>query len=114
MKLSKRDFRVYLEDILSAILRIEEYTTEGRTAFLDEHKTQDAVLRQFSIIGEAASKLSPALKSRNPEVPWEQIIGMRNVIIHEYSEVKIEKIWDTLKQDLPLLKEIATRMLKAL
>ena len=114
MKMSKRDFRVYLEDILSAILRIEKYTQAGRDFFLSDDKTQDAVLLQVSIIGEASSKLSPALKSKNPEIAWHDIIGMQNVIVHDYSGVKIETIWDTVKKDLPLLKEVVTRMLRAL
>lgn len=114
MKMSKKDFRVYLDDILSAILRIEEYTKRGKDVFLCDEMMQDAVLRQLSIVGEAASKLTPPLKAKNPEIPWKDIIGMRNIIVHEYSEVKIGKIWDTVKLDLPLLKEIVMRMLKAL
>ena len=114
MKPSNKSSRMYLEDILDAILHIEKYTKDGREKFFARDFMQDAVIRQMSIIGEAASKLPASLKSKNPDISWHQIIGMRNVIVHEYSGIKIKTIWDSVKQDLPLLKSIVEKMLNTI
>ena len=73
---------------------------------------QDAVIRQFSIIGEAAAKLSPVTKAAHPEIPWKAIVGMRNVIIHEYSETDLPTIWAAVERDLSVLKKAVTAMNK--
>ena len=112
MKASKRDSRVYLEDILSALLRIEEYGRRGEQEFLTDHLLQDALIRQLSIVGEASAKLPRSLREQHPEIPWKLIVGMRNVIIHDYSEIKPERIWQTVVEDLPLLRRSVDSMLK--
>lgn len=101
---AKKDLRAYLQDILSAIARITEYTADGKEVFLVDTKTQDAVLHQFSIIGEAAAKLPSSTRAHHPDVPWKTIIGMRNIIIHEYSDIQISRIWQTIEQDVTPLK----------
>ena len=100
MKPSKRDHRVYLEDILAAIGKIEQYTVGGKSVFLEHEMTQDAVIRQLSIIGEATAKLPAAMKANEPEIPWRSIVGMRNIIIHDYSQIKLQRIWEIVEQDL--------------
>jgi uncharacterized protein with HEPN domain len=65
----------------------------------------DAVLRNFSIIGEAARFIPDAVKTDNPQVPWEQITGMRNIIIHEYFGVSLEILWHSIQNELPDLEE---------
>jgi len=112
MKKAKKDQRVYLQDILSAIEHISAYTVDGRDAFITDEKTQDAVIRQFSIIGEASAKLTPAFKATHEEIPWKDIVGMRNIIIHDYSETDLPTIWDTVVHGLPSLKTTVEDILK--
>jgi uncharacterized protein with HEPN domain len=114
MKMSKRDPRVYVEDIRDSIIRITEYTKGGSRMFFKDGKTQDAVIRQLSIIGEAASKLPAALKSKYPIIPWKNIIGLRNIIVHDYSDVNLETIWDVVENNLPDLKKAIMTILKTL
>lgn len=112
MKKAKRDSRVYLEDIVSAIERIMDYTKRGRKIFLEDTLIQDGVIRQLCIVGEAAAKLPLSLKAKHEEIPWRNIIGMRNIIIHDYSETDIPTVWNTVKNDLPLLHQVIDRILK--
>lgn len=107
----KKNTRVYLEDILSAIARIEEYTAEGKKAFFRDAKTQDAVIRQVSIIGEASARLPASWKTRHPVIPWRNIVGMRNIIIHDYSETDLPTVWLVAKRDLPALKKVIAAIL---
>ena len=102
---------MYLEDILSAIAKIGEYTTEGKVAFFGDGKTQDAVIRQFSIIGEASAKLSPIMKAKHKGIPWKDIVGMRNIIVHDYSETDLTTIWDTIERGLAPLQKTVRIML---
>jgi uncharacterized protein with HEPN domain len=112
MNRKKRDPQVYLQDILSAIARIEQYTVKGKKDFLTNTLVQDAVIRQISIIGEAAVKLPSTMKAKHPEITWKQIKGMRNIIIHDYSETDLPTVWGTVTHDLPPLKRAVKTMLK--
>jgi uncharacterized protein with HEPN domain len=107
---SSKDPRVYVEDILSAIERIRQYTMDGKVTFLSNGLLQDGVIRQLSVIGEAAAKLPQRLKTQHPQIPWKKIVGMRNVIVHEYSEVNIERIWETVEHDVPVLQRTIETM----
>ena len=103
--MSKRDVNLYLEDIQTAIRRIEEYTTPlAFEEFVKDTKTIDAVVRNLSVIGEAVRGIPEEIKSAHPSVPWEEIIGMRNKVIHEYFGVDEEILWKTIKSDMPVLK----------
>ncbi|OGJ55762.1 hypothetical protein A3D88_02195 [Candidatus Peribacteria bacterium RIFCSPHIGHO2_02_FULL_52_16] len=114
MKAAKKDYGVYLHDIVSAIGKIRAYTKESRDLFFKDEKTQDAVIRQFSIVGEAAAKLPSSMKGQYAEIPWKQIIGMRNIIVHDYSEIDLTTIWDTIEKGLPVLEKTVVAMLKNL
>ena len=103
---------MYLEDILSAIARIGEYTAKGKENFFAHGLVQDGVIRQLSIIGEAATKLPMSLKTKHPEIPWKEVTAMRNIIVHDYSEINLERIWETIERDLPVLKKAIEMMLK--
>jgi len=102
--MSERDERLYLVEILGAIDRVLQYTAEGREAFLADPKSQDAVVRNIEIIGEAAKALSEATRQAHPEVPWSKIAGTRDRLIHGYFSVDLDIVWDIVQTDLPSLR----------
>jgi len=112
--MNRKDERDYIGDIRNRILRIETFLM-GMTDE-DYYRSllhQDAVAHNFTIIGEAASRLSPATRSKYAQVPWREIIGFRNVIVHDYDGVEIREVWKTFKNDLPVLKAVVELMLAA-
>jgi uncharacterized protein with HEPN domain len=106
-------FTVYVQDILEAIKRIDNYL-EGLTfnEFLKDKKTVDAVIRNFAVIGEAAKHIPVSLKRKHPEVAWKRMAGMRDKVIHEYFGVDLHILWDTAKIDLPASKPLLEQLLK--
>lgn len=84
-----RDESLYLTDMLECIHKIESYTVDGRDAFLNTPMMQDAVIRNLEIIGEATKQLSPELRQASPDVRWQQIAGLRDVLIHGYMKVNL-------------------------
>lgn len=100
-----RDHRLYLDDILEAISRIHEYTVElDYESFRQDRKTQDAVIRNLEVIGEAASRLPESIRAAAPDVEWRKIIGLRNILAHEYFGVSLPIVWDVVQNKLDLLK----------
>ena len=109
----KRNCRLFLNDILEAIQRIEKYI-EGCN-FEDFSKNLmmlDAVVRNFEIIGEAAKQIPEEIKQKHREIPWKEIIGMRDKLSHNYFGVDLEIVWRTSKKRLPDLKHVIEEMLK--
>jgi uncharacterized protein with HEPN domain len=97
---------VYIMDILFSLEMIFNYIGEKTEfEFLNDLMLQDAVIRRFEIIGEASTKISDAIKSKNPKVQWRLMKEMRNKLIHEYYGVSAITIYSTVKIDLPVLKE---------
>ena len=112
---TQRDDSVYLKHIRDAIAKTQVYVTGvSKSKFLGDTLIQDAVIRQIEIIGEAAKRVSEKTRSENIHIPWQDIAGMRNKLIHDYFGVDIEKVWLTVKKDIPLLKDQINRILKAL
>ena len=103
--------RLYLEHILDSIAAIETYVAAGRESFLRERMIQDAVIRNFEIIGEAANRLKPELRATAP-VPWKRIIAFRNRLFHAYWGVDLVLVWDVIRNELPSLKSEAERLLR--
>lgn len=106
---------LYLKNIVESIGKIERYIDGfDEQKFEADDKTQDAVIRQLEIIGEAARLLPDEIKEANPQVPWRSISGMRNHLIHRYFKVDIAEVWRTTQNDLTPLKEEVEQMLESL
>lgn len=106
--------RTYLEDILQSITRIEDYTRPGREQFDADTRTQDAVARNFEIVGEVVKRLPDDLLTTQPAIPWRAIAGFRDVLIHDYATIDLDEVWLTIERDLPPLKRAVQAMLESL
>ncbi len=104
---------VFLQHILDAINLIEEYTkNKSYKDFENNRMLQDAVIRELEIIGEATKNLSKELRKAHPHIPWKQIAGMRDKLIHGYFGVDLEAVWNTVTKDLPILKKNIKKILE--
>lgn len=101
----KKDPLVYVDDMKDAILHIQKYAECGHEEFLNSEVTQDAVIRRLIVLGEAANKAAKLLQNNYPSIPWAQIIGMRNFIVHDYANVQLETIWSISQKELPKVLE---------
>jgi uncharacterized protein with HEPN domain len=103
---------VYLLDILEAArLALEYVRGKAREEFLADVQLQDAVIRRLAIIGEAARRVSDETRAAIPSLPWHQMVGMRNIIVHEYDDVDLDVVWDAVTRDLPpLVADLGERL----
>ncbi len=109
----KKDPRFFLEDMIRSIDVIEnEMGRIGFGEFEEDIKTQDAVIRRFAVIGEAANNIPKDLKEKHKHIEWRSIVDMRNFLLHEYFEIDLKLVWDTIKDDLPRLKRDLAKILK--
>jgi uncharacterized protein len=105
--------KLYIKDILEAIIKIEQYTNGVKLeVFVRDNKTIDAVVRNISVIGEAVNYISVEIKSKYTQIPWREIADMRNKTIHEYFGIDLDILWKTVKEDLPTFKEQLIEILK--
>jgi len=108
----KKSNSVYLEDILKAIDKIDEFVDAmSFSEFEDDDRTQFAVFHALEVIGEASNKLSKDFIESNPEFPVRQAIELRNFLIHGYDQIKLDVVWKTIEEDLPRLKDLTNKLL---
>lgn len=105
---------LYLRHIRDAIDRIEQYKSVGQELFLTEPQGSDATIGQLLVIGEAVKRLSPDLRQRHAALPWRQIAGLLDVLVHEYDEVDLALVSQIVETDLPRLEQTVLRQLDEL
>jgi uncharacterized protein with HEPN domain len=102
---------VYIRHILAAVDRIQQYTQAiSETDFLNNFMVQDAVIRNLEIVGEASKKVSVAVKEKHPEIPWRQMAGLRDKLIHDYFGIDLPAVWNVVESNLPILKTQLTQI----
>jgi uncharacterized protein with HEPN domain len=107
-----KDDTIYLHHIQDCIRRIEDNVDGGKKRFLESHTLQDAVLRNLQTLSESTQRLSDKLKSTHPEIEWLRIAAFRNVLVHDYLGIDLERIWEITQRDVPLLKKAVLDMLQ--
>jgi uncharacterized protein with HEPN domain len=106
-----KDDSIYIDHILRSIERIQMYLAgKDRSSFDDEYVTQDAVVRQLEIIGEATKRVSKEFRAKHPDIPWSDMAGMRDVLIHDYIDVDFDVVWKTASENIPVLKELLEKL----
>jgi len=108
-----KDDRLYLIHIKECIERIESYVAgKDKRQFLDSTLIQDAIIRNLQVLAESTQRLSDDTKESQNRVDWFKIAGFRNVLVHDYLGIEIERVWNILEKDLPVLKEAVKSMLE--
>lgn len=104
--MNEKDDFVYIKHVMDAIDSIEDYTKNmGQEDFLKDKKTQDAVIRELSVIGEATALISEPFKIKHKDLPWTEMKGTRNKVIHGYFSIDLNTVWEMVINDLPKLRE---------
>ena len=109
----KKDNFLYIEDIDNAIDwvlndYVKDYSFED---FVNDNKTQDAVIRQIAIIGEALNKIDNEFIQKYPDLPSKEAVALRNILVHDYGNVDLRELWKTIENDLPKLKKVVSEIL---
>ena len=100
----RKNDTIYIDHIKNSLIKIKKYLQDKtREDFLDNDQTQDAVIRQLEIIGEASKQLSKEFRDNHPDIPWTDMAGMRNKLIHNYIDVDLDIVWNTAHDDVPIL-----------
>jgi uncharacterized protein with HEPN domain len=106
-----KDDRVYLQHIRDALDDIAIYASAGRDAFFAERMRQDATIRKLQVIGQAVKNLSDTSKAQYPAIPWKQVAGLRDKVIHDYFGINLEIVWAVVEKDLPPLRRAVDHLL---
>jgi uncharacterized protein with HEPN domain len=104
----------YLIDLLERMDRIEAYSRQGRLVFLESELIQDAILRNFEVMGEIVKRMDKGFTDAHPTVPWRRMAGFRDILIHNYEGVAMEVVWEVIERDLPNLRSALTAILDTL
>lgn len=107
-----KEDRLYLIHILECTARIEQYTRDGRDAYLADTKTQDAVIRNLQVLAESTQRLSIATKARRAQIDWRGIAAFRNIAVHGYLGIDAQRVWDIVERDIPVLKVAVSDLLR--
>ena len=108
-----KDDLIFIEHLLESINKIEKYVLDITVHdFVDNELIQDAVIRNFEIIGEATKHLSESFRKKHTKVPWKKIAGMRDILVHDYLGIDIYSVWETIDKDLPELKKQLNSIVK--
>jgi uncharacterized protein with HEPN domain len=99
-----RDDKARLRDINEAIEKIEKYVSIGYQAFVQDERTQVWIIHHLQVIGEASNHLSDELTEKNSDIPWADIVGLRNILVHQYFGIDLTQVWETAELDMPVLK----------
>lgn len=105
---------VVLLHIRDALVLVLEYAQVGEPAFMEDRKTQDAVLRRLEIVGEAVKRLPWEFREKHPQVPWKRVAAFRDVAIHHYDRVDLERVWGLIEKDVPVLLDQVKTLLAAM
>jgi len=108
-----KDDKLYLIHITECLERIEQFVTEGKEVFVRDLKTQDAVIRNLQVLAESSQRLSETLKTAHPEVNWRGLAGFRNILVHDYLGINLQRVWEIIEGDLPALKRQMTSLRQA-
>jgi uncharacterized protein with HEPN domain len=109
-----RDDRERLLDNHEAIENVRKYAARGKDAFRNDELIQTWILHHIQILGEAAARISDEFQERHPDIPWFKIVGMRNILVHDYFNIDIDAVWSVVENDLPLLYNQIGRLLRRL
>lgn len=112
--MKKKDPGIYLLHIRDALAKIVEFTSSGRDTFFKDSKTQDAVIRNLEIIGEAAKNLPDDFREMHPQVSWRAVSGMRDKLIHDYFGVNLNIVWEVVEKEIPSLRQKIAVLLEGL
>jgi uncharacterized protein with HEPN domain len=107
----KRDPRVYIEHIDDCIRHIGDWAAEGRDVFMTDVRTRKAVIRMLQELSESVRRLEPIFHEKYADFPWRDVIGFRNVLVHDYLGLNLDRIWEIVTESLPELKPSVDRML---
>lgn len=111
----KREIGDYIEDIIDSMDKAMNFAKDlSYEEFVQDNKTVFAVVRALEIIGEATKNIPDNVRKKYPEIPWKDIAGMRNKVIHEYFGVKLSIVWKSIKEEIPPLKLLFEKMLREL
>jgi len=105
---NSKDNAVYIDHMLDCILRIDEYV-ESQEQFYSSRLVQDAVVRNLQVMSESSQRLAEDIKQLYPDIPWKQISGFRNILVHDYLGVDLDVIWSVVAQELPKLQQALTK-----
>lgn len=107
--MSTKNSAVYVEHMLDSILRIDEYI-ESKDLFYDSQLVQDAVVRNLQVLAESSQRLPDDIKKKYSDIPWDDLSGFRNILVHDYLGIDLDVIWSVVEQELPRLEKVLNKI----